>query len=345
MANEANSNLGSGLLTAVDNSTGKVLWSMNVSSTGYGEGVGTLGDSFVVFDSNAQLTAVRASTGAILWSKPAPVVPIAQAFVANAENDLVAYMSYEGTVTLFRGATGNVIWTAAVSVAPWVVQGYCSISLSPEYVVAVFYGALFTFNVASTSGSALYERNVTESFIFASPRFAIAGDTFVFCTSSTVSTLELSTGTISSIAALNTSDYTYNEVVIAPDAIQLYIVAMDGQFTKRGKDLRGRGGNNMPMLVTANNVHDGSQAWEWFTDDTVSFLTVVSQQVICFVTTGGPTALWTKNGLLAASAVGGIDYSEPAPPLLYQGTVWYYASEFFHAFPETINFIGALSGL
>ncbi|CUG24126.1 Hypothetical protein, putative, partial [Bodo saltans] len=152
-----------------------------------------------------------------------------------------------------------------------------------------------------------------------------------FCTYGTVSTLELSTGTIGTLGALNTSDYTYDEVVIAPDAVQLYIVTVEGSFSASTHHNRGRGRDgNMPMFVTANSVLDGTQMWRWNTNE--SFLTVVSQQVICFVTTGGPAALWTKNGLLAASAVGGQDYREPAPPLLYQGTVWYYATEFFQEF-------------
>jgi outer membrane protein assembly factor BamB len=341
MIHVANSNLGSGLLTAVDNATGKPLWSMNVSSTGFGEGVGTLSDRFVVLNSDAQLTAVSAVSGAILWSKPAPVIPIAQAFAVHAASDVVAYMSYEGTVMLLRGTTGEVIWTASVAVAPWVVQGYCSVSLSDQFVVAVFYGALFTFSTTG-SGTPLYQQNVTESFSFASPRYAIAGDTFVFCTQATVSTLQLSTGTVTTIGTLNTTQYSYNEVVIAPSGLQMYILAMDGSFVATA---RGNLGNNMPMLVTANSVRDGSQAWEWFTDDTVSFLTVVNQELICFVTTGGPVALWTKNGLLASSAAGGLDYSESAPPLLYQAHVWYYASEFYQSFPETINFIGVVSDL
>lgn len=315
-----------------------------MSTSGFGEGLGTLRENFVVLDSEGALT-VLSSAGATVWSAAAPPVVIGQAFAVHVGSDLVARVVSNGAVTLYQGSSGVVLWSVTLAVPMWTTEGSLSVTLSDEFVVAVFSGTLFTLSVTSTVNAALYERNVASLLTFVSPRFAIVGNTLAFCSQTTVSTMQLSTGIISNIDALNTSQYTYNEVVIAPDGLQLYVLTLEGNFDVGVHPTRLRGGNNIPMFVTANDVRDGTQLWEWFTDDTVSFLNLVGQDLMCFVTTGGPLALWTRSGTLASSATGGLDYSEPAPPLLYHGRVWYYASEFYRSFPETVNFIGVVSDL
>lgn len=343
MQAEGGSQPAQGLLTSVSNTTGKVLWVSNMSaSSGFGEGLVSLLDGFVLLDANGRLSQLDALTGATKWSSPFLTSAGDQAFAASEAHDLVAWTDSDGTVALFRGSTGAMLWTVVLDVPKWTDESSLFISLSAQYVVVVHSSMMFVLSVASTSKTALYTRNVSSMCSFVSPRHAISGDTLVFSSQTTVSTMELSSGTIRTIGALNTTQYWYTEVVITSDNSAIYIVTVDGSFKSPQGEQRRRVGNNYPMFVTKNDILSGAALWEWSTDDTVSNLGLVGNSFLTFVTTGGPVALRSRDGTVASSVSGGLDYSEPAPPLLYEGSVWYFATEYYWTTPATIKFVGVI---
>lgn len=340
---------GYGIITAVNNSTGGILWQRNATWFGYGDALAAVAHSgaFVFYDADGSLVIADARTGTVKWRHEDRAVT-AQVFTLDAVSGLLANVDNIGRLLLVDAVNASVVWQTVLGVPKWtpgIGESTLFIALSSTYVVVADSGILFVVAVGGAGHhEPLHIINASTVFTALSGRYAIAGDTLVFCGSSNISVLSLSTGQHHTVATLNTDVLTYNEVVVSPDGSRVYIVAIDGSF--RAPRYKARGGNNYPMYVLCHSLLTGGEVWSYFTDETVGNLALVnglaSQQVVTAValmTSSGPVALNPDSGVVATFVEAGIDYMESAPPLVY-GQVWYFATEYNnYPSPPTINFV------